>query len=463
MSEARNQRFELDIDEIERQLRRSVEAAPAPKADPLAELARIVGQDDPFKGILGTGREAASASNVHVLERGASPAPAPVLPREDREILHGRDVRQGGPADDLFDPVSEAYGSPDAAYSSEDMQPLQPRRSRGRLVAVMAALLVTGGAVAGGLYWRKSGAGFGGMAGAPPIVTADKTPLKVAPANPGGVEVPNQNRQIYDKGAPDGQSRVVDGREQPIDVREAARSMPQPSVSARAPAAPEPSQSARPAPSNAVSSVLGEPRRIRSVAVRPDGTMFAAAATTASVSDAPPSLLPGNTPPPPVPVTSIPVSGRAGAAASPAVALSPAAGAGEPGGTAVSVLPPSRPKLDAKAVRAADAKPARAADEKPIRTGALATDKPEKPAAGTARFVVQIAVRPTEEEARQAFGQLQDKYAAALDGRSARVTKAEVNGKTVHRVRVGPLSKDDADALCSRLKSSGGSCFVATN
>ena len=36
MSEARNQRFEIDIDEIERQLRRSVDMPAEPKADPLA-------------------------------------------------------------------------------------------------------------------------------------------------------------------------------------------------------------------------------------------------------------------------------------------------------------------------------------------------------------------------------------------------------------------------------------------
>ena len=67
MSDTKHQRFEIDLDEIERQLRRSVEApspgrdgqAGAAKADPLSELARIVGQDDPFRDILGDGKPAA--------------------------------------------------------------------------------------------------------------------------------------------------------------------------------------------------------------------------------------------------------------------------------------------------------------------------------------------------------------------------------------------------------------------
>ncbi len=45
-------RFALDLDDLERQLRSTASAQPkAPLADPLAELARIVGQDDPFKSL----------------------------------------------------------------------------------------------------------------------------------------------------------------------------------------------------------------------------------------------------------------------------------------------------------------------------------------------------------------------------------------------------------------------------
>ena len=43
-----NQRLVLDLDDIERQLKEAQLPPPPPKNDPLAELARIVGQDDPF-------------------------------------------------------------------------------------------------------------------------------------------------------------------------------------------------------------------------------------------------------------------------------------------------------------------------------------------------------------------------------------------------------------------------------
>ncbi len=479
MSEARNQRFEIDIDEIERQLRRSSEAPAAPrptgaKPDPLAELARIVGQNDPFQGVLGRGRDAREPSDPFSPPRSVPQAANdPVYDAHDPSALHGS-ARRPEPQnqDELFDPVSDAYGSADEALDENDLHPLKPRRSRRRLAAVTAALLVGAGAVAGGLYWRQSGSGFG-VASTPPVITADRTPLKVAPENPGGLDVPNQNRQIYDRGVPDGQSRVVDGREQPIDVREAARTLPAPgsapTVSARTPvpstdpvSGPVPAPAdASPAPrSNAVANALGEPRRVRTSAVRPDGSVYTPT-STASLAELPQSLLPGTSFPPPVPVSTVPVSNRQGSGPAPVPASTAPVAESAPTGPTVRVLPPARPRLEARS----------GATEPSIRTASIpspaapkpAAEKPTATAPARANFTVQVAVRPTEEEARQAYATLQDKYGSDLDGRGAKVTQAEVNGKTVHRVRVGPMTKDDANALCSRLKTSGGSCFVAGN
>src|SRR5215213_4616636 len=53
MAEASKSRLSLDMDEIERQLRRSATQPVPSKSDTLAELARIVGQDDPFRALLG--------------------------------------------------------------------------------------------------------------------------------------------------------------------------------------------------------------------------------------------------------------------------------------------------------------------------------------------------------------------------------------------------------------------------
>ena len=74
-----------------------------------------------------------------------------------------------------------------------------------------------------------------------------------------------------------------------------------------------------------------------------------------------------------------------------------------------------------------------------------------------------MAVRLSEKEAKAAFQQLQQRHAGELAGKSPAIRRAEVNGSTVYRIRVGPLSKDEASSLCTRLQSSGGQCFVAKN
>ncbi len=53
--------------------------------------------------------------------------------------------------------------------------------------------------------------------GQPPLIAADRGPVKVEPANPGGTEIPNQNKQIYERSAeaPQGKSKVVASEEQP--------------------------------------------------------------------------------------------------------------------------------------------------------------------------------------------------------------------------------------------------------
>jgi cell division septation protein DedD len=82
--------------------------------------------------------------------------------------------------------------------------------------------------------------------------------------------------------------------------------------------------------------------------------------------------------------------------------------------------------------------------------------------APTGGFAVQLAVSASEGEARSTFQKLQQKY-ADLGSQSSIIRKAEVNGNTVFRVRVGPMSRDDASSLCSKLQGQGGQCFVAKN
>ncbi|MFD0933842.1 SPOR domain-containing protein, partial [Methylobacterium trifolii] len=77
-------------------------------------------------------------------------------------------------------------------------------------------------------------------------------------------------------------------------------------------------------------------------------------------------------------------------------------------------------------------------------------------------FSVQLGVRNSARDAQAAFREMQGKY-GQLAGKPELIRQAEVNGKTIFRVRVGPLAKAEATSLCSALQGAGGQCFVAKN
>ncbi|MFH6782402.1 MULTISPECIES: SPOR domain-containing protein [Methylobacterium] len=444
----------------------------APRPDPLAELARIVGQDDPFRALL-EAKEAKEASRAAEPPRGGRVEP--VMPSYgDAQAAHSglsaglsadfsasrQEPTMGVPnqppshtPESAFnqylaaverETVSEPAG---AAPDAEPAPMAEPRpRGRRRIALVGTALGIVAASIGGALTWK---AFHHGRSGAPILVMADQAPLKVAPQNAGGVEIPDQNKQIYERGtiAKDGQIRIVNREEQPLDVKQAARSL-----------AAEAGSSASPAvPGNALTESLGEPRKVRTVSVRPEPSpaeaqRAAQAATQAAAQQqaaqqAPASPIPTMTLPTeatgstPAPVT--PRGPRVvPTAPAPQQAASPAAETPAP----VAETPRQKPVQ-----RVASAEP-------PVTTQAVPT--PQAPVGG---FSVQLSVRATEKEAEVAFRQAQERYGAILGGQSPLIRQAEVNGKSIYRVRVGPMSKEGADGLCGKLKASGAACFVAKN
>jgi SPOR domain len=74
-------------------------------------------------------------------------------------------------------------------------------------------------------------------------------------------------------------------------------------------------------------------------------------------------------------------------------------------------------------------------------------------------WAIQFAAPKSEAEAKVNVARLNAKYAAALNGTTIGVNKTLVNGETVYALRVTGLSKAEAAALCERLK--GRDCFIA--
>ncbi|GJE27369.1 SPOR domain-containing protein [Methylobacterium organophilum] len=462
-------RAPIDFDAFERELRQTSRnehpgappKAPAPqaaKSDPLAELARIVGQDDPFRALLETrggapSRERTEPRFEDAPAPRAEPSPADAF---DQYLASVEQSAYGHPAAHAAAPADELHDP--AAFEETDPGHAAPagRRPRGsRMVQVGAGLGVLALCVTGALGWR---AFHGGGQSGPVTVLADKTPLKVAPTNADGVEIPDQNKQIYERNAKDGQIKIVNREEQPLDVAAAARA-----AQSKEASAPGGTGASTPPQTGLLTESLGEPRRVRTVSVKPDTPPPAPQRDAAAES--------ANAGPSPIPTMVLPDDeGTATPAARrPPLRNQPA--------TQATATPAPAPTQAAEAHAPATPVPAPApvkAKPAPQRVAAVApetTASMAEPAAAPAAevtsgpvsgFSVQLGVRNSAAEAQAAFRQMQAKY-SQLAGKPELIRQAEVNGKTIFRVRVGPLEKAEATSLCSQLQGAGGQCFVAKN
>jgi len=492
MSESVKPRFAVDLGEIERQLAQTgshqTHSAAATRNDPLAELARIVGQEDPFQAILANDgaarpRQQPSAIDQLFADRdNVTPMPRQAEPQVRRQAYEAPDYDLGGYAQPAAPrgpvqahayqsqpapaPQQAAYPQDAASYPQEayaddyyeeadnygrngyaaperlDYPPVDKPRSRKGLIvmgAVVGAIVVGGG----GAYLLTQPSGLAG--GEPILVQAATDPVKVQPQNPGGVEIPNQNKQIYER-SQNTDTKVVNREEQPVDVKQAVQAN---SGSVVADATGATVAGASPARNPHSSLNLGEPRKVRTVTIRPDGTVVGApeAAPAASAQAQVPAMaMPDEAQPAavqtaaaqPKPASATPVA----APATPAPAAKPVPVAATP---AEAAPPAAAPQMVASA--------------QPVAPAAAATDTTTALAGG---YAVQLGLANSESAAEAAFASYQRKY-PDLEGLSSIIRKAEVNGNTIYRVRVGPMTKDDASSLCSRLQGLGGQCFVAKN
>ena len=530
----------IDLDELERQLREAAAPRqPAPQApgrdDPLAELARIVGQDDGSRASWRSpARPAAPAvepppppqsprypaaddfeAELAALTRGEpfTPPDPPMAPmprggdtRSFDQDLAGWDLRPGEqvprtqPDYDIQDDRVAAFDQHDRApayaavreaepvYEAQGQLPphdevyeeIEPRPRRKGLYAVATVMGVAVVGVVAALAMRSTGAGLT-TASAPPVIQADAGPMKARPENPGGVVVPNQDTAIFTRKPEDMKgAKMVGGEEQPVDV---AAKVQQAKAQSGAPAADPSSTTAALAPNGGTpaSAVelpkppqptaavpgLGEPRKVRTVSVRPDGTIIDAAGDIPIGRTA--ALAPGTIPVAPPAVTGATPAPRRTDAIAPAAPtpVMPAATAptppaprqAAPAAADAGATPVARPAPTPAPAPAAP-RPAQVAAVAPAAASGAAAPAAE---AGGGGFSVQLAAPATEQEARDTAARLQRRFSGELGDLKPFVRRADVNGKTIYRVRVGNMTRDDATSLCTRVQSAGGQCFVARN
>ncbi len=477
---------DINLDEYERRLR-AAGGQQASAEDPLVELARLV-ESSRF----GVSDRATSAESV------AEPAKAREESSPPIEIEGLRPTIDE--AEDFIPASSEADREARQDYEFPTHPPHDTNvaeqaaegRPRGWMLKV-SALALAGVAMIGAVLALRGG--VPGLPKQPPFIAAAQGPTKVQPPSDDTVAASTDaGAPLLKDNAKPASVKVVSSEEQPVDLSAqgslgnpppaaanppADRAKPPASASSATPVAATvntplvPPPAASPPP---MTSEFPNPKPVRTVSLRPDGTPIAASnppdqivgdATPAGVPQQPPSKLGPKTmsdtagvAQPSTPKLDLPTKLSAKSSARVVVAKTDTTAPDASAQTPTESTQPGAPVKPEKAAK----KP------KPGETTAEATETPAAPAAppvdttaatASGGWAVQLAAPKSEAEANSEMARLTGKYGADLNGSPLGVHKAVVNGQTIYRLRVVGLTKADAAALCARLKGDGGECFIA--
>jgi sporulation related protein len=463
-------------------------------SDPLAELARLIGQTDPFGEFARDAARRAAPPQQQATRAdwnqplgggsytaqygGEVRAPEPVryggngvyvppsapvsppVPQDYSAHSHGRQAHEPAPADfDQYDeaaqgaqrfPLDRAEYQQDfydqTPVDEEYYEDVQPSRRRTAVMAIagVVALAVIGTA---GAFGYRAFFSSSAPAKPPPVIKADTAPNKIVPTTNG--KDAQSNRLITDRVNERGQSeKLVSREEQPLDR----------------PTAVVLSQQAQQPPLG--SGVIGgEPKKVRTIAIHPDQPVVADAAPTSMSAAAAAAARPQPAPQPRVAVApaarAAPDNAPAETEASTPQAPPPRAAAPARQAAAASGSAPLSLNPNAAPSRAAAPAPAPA----PARTASVAPQAPATAVSGGAGSYVQVSSQRSEGEAQSAFRSLQAKFPDQLGGRQPYIHKVDLGAKgTYYRAMVGPFGNaSEASQLCSSLKAAGGQCLVQRN
>jgi hypothetical protein len=301
----------------------------------------------------------------------------------------------------------------------------EERRRRPGLYAVVAVLGVVVIAAAGFLAFR----GAGGEE-TPPVIAADDSPIRILPDEATVDETAQPGDAVFDQidpvaGQPETET-LLPQPDQPVEDVAAAGVAVDP-IAALASQNTEISQ----APAS------GEPRRVRTITIGPDGQVLSNDAETVGEDAA---AAPDNVAFVAPDETTDQVVADSAADDDPIV-IDPVVT--EP----ISLAPANNAALAEEPVTPAPA----ANDVAPVDLlpqGAVAT-----PPAG---FYVQVASVGSEEVARSQFQSLQARAPSLLANRTMVIQQADIPGRgTFYRIQIGPMSQADAETLRASLRSSG--------
>jgi SPOR domain len=437
-----------------------------PAGDPLAELARLIGQSDPFA----EQSRASAPKPLDAFRTDGRPAPewlsrpAPASERDETEYAQPHAPRDDYHAEQEpapYEPQTHEYRQPDAAvdaryeqgqdqahqhaeapayravqdddlhyqggddryrvtpptpgdydpdsyYAEDGHMPPQPgeenapNRRRGMMLTIAAVLGLAVIGTAGAFGYRAYTSGASAPA-TPPVIKADTTPAKIVPP-PANTDA--QGKPFQDRiGAPAAApERMVSREEQPV-------SLPTPTRSVAPPAGFAPAASAPLVPPQPPAAAANEPKRVKTIPIRLDSDPTSA---TSPLAAAPSS-------------------------APPAAATRSATPKQQGGAGPMPIAPQTDPSAKTKVASRSS------------------------PAAPAGAYVVQVSAQRTEAEAMSSYRAMQQKYPTVLASREANIRRVDLGDKggIFYRAQVGSFAtSEQATAFCDDLKAAGGQCIV---
>lgn len=278
------------------------------------------------------------------------------------------------------------------------------RRKKGVLIGVLIGVVIA--VVVAFLTFGRFVSAYRASGGDAPLIKADRSPVKVRPATPGGMEVPNQDKLIYE-------------RLRESDAARVEKLMPAPEK----PALPEDEEDA----SDEIAQIIAQEE--------PQETpqSLEVASTTLVGEDGERVEVMFRT------ISSEQAQNRVEQAKKTIEAQK---------AQAAAVLKSSAPAKQKPA-------PAKSAPEKPAA-------KPEaKKAAPAETFAVQLVSTKNRDASEKEWTRLSKKHADALKGLPHEISEIKTDKNTFYRLRTGVFdSRDKADAVCRKLKDKKQECLV---
>jgi hypothetical protein len=457
--------------------------------DPLDEIERLVGPavrmnigtPAPSPALRSLATPAAPVSDV-APAAPVAPKPTPVEPAVEVSSVDEAILAAAAATGAHVEWVNAGVSEPEGVVADMDDTLPPPRATGFRLNRAIAgpAVAVALLAVAGlGLYWVL-GQG-GGATGPAPLVAADTTPTKEVPE----VEAPAAAQQsvVFNEmsGADASADEQIVSRDQADTEAVVAANTALSSTGVLAD----------------VSGATVDPnqdglvnRKVRTVTVRPDGTIVSGDDSLAgsailpvdrpNVPEVPgadfstPDLIASaiaETEPTPAAaatdVTATPAAAAAGPAAEPGSSIAVVDATGAPiAGRTVTVpmqRPDDFPTIAAAALASATAAPATAAPVESATIAAAPAPQTVAPTttAGSAAAYVQLASQRSEAEAQQTVQAITTRYGVLFGGASPEIRQVDLGERGIfYRVLVPAASREAAANLCTNIKAAGGDCLL---